>query len=142
MVKHSQNFQYSKFSMYLQYLKKQGRDEVDFFHTDKHQSFVQVDFNTFGIRISYKVILSLFIGRNKHSQSTLRNKFIISLQSQNRNQRWSSCRHQSFQTLALSFLMKVTRHVQSTRKIKLVIFLQYLKKKKYCQSLFFAYRQI
>ena len=85
MVKHSQNFQYSKFSMYLQYLKKQGRDEVDFFHTDKHQSFVQVDFNTFGIKISYKVILSLFIGRSKHSQSTPSNKFIISLQSQNRN---------------------------------------------------------
>ena len=31
--------------------------------------------------------------------------------------------------MTLSFLMKVARHVQSTRNKKLVIFLQYLKKK-------------
>ena len=34
--------QSSKFSMSLQYLKKEIKDEVDFFHTDKHQSFLQV----------------------------------------------------------------------------------------------------
>ena len=28
--------------MSLQYLKKEIKDEVDFFHTDKHQSFLQV----------------------------------------------------------------------------------------------------
>ena len=27
----------------LQYLKKEGRDEVDFFHADKHQTILQVD---------------------------------------------------------------------------------------------------
>ena len=32
--------------MFLQYLKKEVRDEVDFLHSDKHQSFLQVDFNT------------------------------------------------------------------------------------------------
>ena len=36
---------------------------------------------------------------------------------------------QSFLKLALSFLMKVARHVQLTQDRMLVIFLQYLKKK-------------
>ena len=36
MVQHSQISQNSKFAMYLQYLKKAARDEVDFLHADKH----------------------------------------------------------------------------------------------------------
>ena len=32
--------------MSLQYLKKEVRDEVDFLHADKHQSLLQVNFNT------------------------------------------------------------------------------------------------
>ena len=35
----------------------QVRDEVDFLHADKHQSGLQVDFNTLGTKIGYKVIL-------------------------------------------------------------------------------------
>ena len=70
MVKHSQSSQNSKFAMSLQYLKKEVRDEVDFLHADKHQSFLQVDFNTLGIKVSYKVVLSLLMGMIKHSQST------------------------------------------------------------------------
>ena len=31
--------------MSLQYLKKEVRDEFDFLHADKCQSFLQVDFN-------------------------------------------------------------------------------------------------
>ena len=80
MVKHSQSSQNSKFAMSLQYLKKEVRDEVDFLHADKHQSFLQVDFNTLGIKVSYKVILSLLMGMIKHSQSTQSNKFAIFLQ--------------------------------------------------------------
>ena len=38
-------------------------------------------------------------------------------------------KHQSFYKLALLFLMIVARHAQSTQNKKLVIFLQYLKKK-------------
>ena len=49
-------------------------------HVDKHQSFLQVDFNTLGIKDAYKVILSLLLGMIKHSQSTQSNKFAISLQ--------------------------------------------------------------
>ena len=50
MDKHSQN---SKFAISLQYLIKEVRDEVDFLHADKHQSFLQVDFNTYAIKVSY-----------------------------------------------------------------------------------------
>ena len=80
MVKRSQSYQKSKFLMSLQYLKKEVRDEVDFLHADKHQSFLQVDFDTFGIKISYKVILSFLMGMIKHSESTESHKFSISLQ--------------------------------------------------------------
>ena len=66
--------------MSLQYDEKEVRDEVDFSHVDKHQNFLQVDFNTLGIKVSYKVILSLLLGMIKRSQSTQSNKFAISLQ--------------------------------------------------------------
>ena len=36
-------------------------------------------FNTWGIKVSYKVILSLLMGMIKHSQSTQSNKLSISL---------------------------------------------------------------
>ena len=57
MVKHSQSSQNVKFAMSLQYLQKQVRDEVDFLHADKRRSFLQVYFNTLGIKVSYKLIL-------------------------------------------------------------------------------------
>ena len=80
IVKHSQSFQNSKFAISLQYLKKEVRDEVHSLDADKHQSFLQVGFNTLGIKVSYKVILSLLMGMIKHFQSTQSNKFEISLQ--------------------------------------------------------------
>ena len=58
VVKHSRSSQNSKFAMSLQYVKKELSDENDSLHADKHQSFLQVDFNTLGIIVSYKVILS------------------------------------------------------------------------------------
>ena len=33
--------------------KEEVNDDVDFLHPDKHQSFLQVDFNTLGIKVSY-----------------------------------------------------------------------------------------
>ena len=73
MVKHSQSSQTRKLAMSLQYLKKEVRNEVDFLHADKHQSFLQVDFNILGIKVSYKVILSLLMGMIKYSQITQSN---------------------------------------------------------------------
>ena len=110
MVKYSQSSQNSKFSMSLQYLKKEVRDEVEFLDADKHQSFLQVDFNNLGIKVSYKVILSLLIVIIKHSQSTQSYKFAIYLQYiekeiSNGVHFLHADRHQSFYKLALSFLM-------------------------------------
>ena len=73
MVKHSQSSQTRKLAMSLQYLKKEVRNEVDFLHADKHESFLQVDFNILGIKVSYKVILSLLMGMIKYSQITQSN---------------------------------------------------------------------
>ena len=65
-VKHFQSSQNGKCVMSLQYLKKEVRDEVDFLHADKHQSELQVDFNTFGTKVSYKVILSLLMSMKRY----------------------------------------------------------------------------
>ena len=75
-------------------------NKVDFLHADKHessqnskfaiiskkksemklnQSSPRFNFNTLGIKVSYKVI-SLSMDMIKHSQSTQSNKFAISLQ--------------------------------------------------------------
>ena len=80
IVKHSQSSENSKFAMSLQYLKKEVRNEVDFLYSDFHQRFLELDFNTLGIKVSYKVMLSLLMGVIKHFQSTQGNKFSISLQ--------------------------------------------------------------
>ena len=73
------------------------------------------------------------MGMIKHSQSTRSNKFAISLQYleevRDGVQLFHAYKHQSFNKLTLSFLMEVARHVQSTQNKKLVIFLQYPKKK-------------
>ena len=66
--------------MFLQYFIKEVRDELDFLHIDKHQSFLQVHFNTFSIKVFYKAILSLLVAMIKHSQNTQSNKLVIGLQ--------------------------------------------------------------
>ena len=42
-ARHVPSTQNSKFVISLQYLKKEGRDEVDFLHSGKHQTILQVD---------------------------------------------------------------------------------------------------
>ena len=101
-VKHSQSSQKSKFAISLQYFKHEVRDEVDFFHADKHQSFLQVGFN--------KVILSSLMGMVKHSQSTQSNKCAISLQYLKKEVRdgvhfLHADKNQIFYNLALSFFV-------------------------------------
>ena len=58
MVKNSQSSQNSNFAMYLQYLKKEVKAEVDFLHT----SFLKVYFNTLSIKVSYKVDIIIING--------------------------------------------------------------------------------
>ena len=64
--------------MSLKYLKKEVRKEVDFLNADKYQIFLQVSFNTLGIKIPCKVILSLLMGMIKDSQNTQSNRFEMS----------------------------------------------------------------
>ena len=42
IARHGQSTRNSKFVI-LEYLGKEGRDEVDFLHADKHQTFLKVD---------------------------------------------------------------------------------------------------
>ena len=131
LVKRSQSYRNSKLAMSLQYLKKEVRNEVDFLHADKHQSFLQLDFSTLGFQVSQKVILSLLLVKN--SQSTQSNKFSISLQYlkkmfKNGVHFLHVDQNQSFHKLTLSFLVEVVRHVQSTQNRKLAMLLQYIKK--------------
>ena len=95
---------------------------------------IKVDFNTLGIKVSCRVILSQLMSIIKHSQSTQSKKFAISLQYLKKEVKGGvhflhTNKHQSFYKLTLSFFMEVARHVQSTQNRKLVIFLQYNKKK-------------
>ena len=71
MVKHSQSSQDSKFAMSLQYLRKEVK--VDFLHSDKHQSFLKVYFNTLGIStLSYKADIIIINGYDQAFSSYLK----------------------------------------------------------------------
>ena len=58
MTRHALSIQ-NEYTIYLQYLKKEMSDEVDFLQADKHQSFLQVD--TF--------LRSFLMGLVRHAQS-------------------------------------------------------------------------
>ena len=99
-----------------------------FLHDEKHQNFLQVDFNILGIKVSYKVILSLLLGVIKHCQITQSNKFVISLHYLRKEVREGihflhADKHQSFYKVTLLFLMEVARLIQNTQNRKIVTFL-------------------
>ena len=125
IARHPQSTQNNKFTISLQYLKENIKDEADVLHKDKHQSFLQVDFNTSVIKVSYKVILSLLAGMTKHSQSTQSRKFAVSFQYLKKEVRHGvHFLHADKHHLTLLFLMEASRQVQSTQNRKLVIFFQ------------------
>ena len=43
VARHAQITQNNKFAIFLQYLKKELSDDVDFLHADKHESLLQID---------------------------------------------------------------------------------------------------
>ena len=81
VVRHAQITQNKSFRMSLQYLKKEIRDEVDFYMQINIKKFPTSWFWHFGIKVSYKGILSLLMSMIKQSQSTQSNKFAIYLQT-------------------------------------------------------------
>ena len=64
MLKITQN---NKFAIFLQYLKKEESDEIEFLHAGKNKSLLQIDTTT-------------FIGIVKHSQSFQNSKVTMTLQ--------------------------------------------------------------
>ena len=116
--------------MSLQYLKKKNLKLKLIFYM---QSSEKVYFNTLNIKVASKVAIIII---NGHDQvfSNYSNKFAISLpylkkEIRNGDHFWHTDKRQSFNKLVLSFLMELTRHVQNTQNRKLVIFLQYIRKK-------------
>ena len=51
IARHTRSIQNSKFVRSLQYLKKEGRDEVDFLLADKHQTILQGDTINLGVYV-------------------------------------------------------------------------------------------
>ena len=57
VARHAQITQNNTFAIFLQYLKKELIDEVDFLFADKHESLLQID-------------SMIFMGMVKHSKSS------------------------------------------------------------------------
>ena len=60
IASNAQSIQNSKFVIFFQYIKKEGRNEVDFLHADN---------------LSNKLILLILGGMARHAQITQNNKF-------------------------------------------------------------------
>ena len=117
MIKHAKSSQNSMFAMSLQYLKKDVRDEVDFLHTDR------VSCKLVSILWASKVPTRWYYHYWWTWSSILKVLKVTSLQYlHNISEKelgmefifLHAGKHQSFYKLALSFLMEVARHVQST----------------------------
>ena len=67
MIKHSQITQSSKFTISLQYVKKEVTNGGDFWHPDKRQSF-------------YKLVLCILKEVARYFQNTQNRKFVVFLQ--------------------------------------------------------------
>ena len=61
VARHVQSTEMTNFTISLQYLKKDVRDEVVFLNADKYQIFLQGDSITLDIKVSYKVTLSHYL---------------------------------------------------------------------------------
>ena len=116
-------------------------NEVDFLHGVRHESFLKIDSMIFdGDGQTFPKFLSFPTSWYQHFDIVINDGHdcqilkVTSLQYLKKEVRdgvhfLQADKHQSFYKLALLFLMEKARHVQSTQNWKLVIFLQYLKKK-------------
>ena len=116
-------------------------DEVDFLHGVRHENFLKIDSMIFdGDGQTFPKFLSFPTSWYQHFDIVINDGHdcqilkVTSLQYLKKEVRdrvhfLQADKHQSFYKLALLFLMEKARHVQSTQNWKLVIFLQYLKKK-------------
>ena len=122
MAKNFQSSQYSKFTMSLPYLKKVFRDAVEFLYADKHQSSLQVGFNSNG----KKSFLQGAIITNGHDRAFSKVTCLQYLYNISNKMLGMDCifymqMNTGFYKLPLLFLMEVARHVQRTQIRKLLI---------------------
>ena len=132
MFRHSRSSQNSKFAISLQYLKEEVKDEVDFLREDKYQRFLQVDFSTLGLTLPV-VKLSCWSAWSSILK-VLKVKSLQYLYNIKREVRdgvyfLHADKHQNFYKLALLFFDGSDKTCPKYPKWKLVIFVQYLKKK-------------
>ena len=112
-------------------IPKKVRDEVDIFDTDKHQNFLTVDFNTFGIRVFFNVtdmIMKTWRTWLWEWSSIFKALKVTSSQclcNISKKKLWIEF---SIFDVSYQFLMKVDRHVQSTKKGSLLNFNNILRK--------------
>ena len=66
MARYAQITQNNKFAIFLQYLKKEVSDEVDFLHAGNHESLLQID-------------TMILTGMVKHFKNFQNSKFAMSL---------------------------------------------------------------
>ena len=128
MVKHSRSSRKSKLAMSL---PKKVRDEVDFFDVDKHQSFLTVDFNTLGINVFYNVtgmIMKTWRTWWWEWSSILKLLKVTSLQCLYNIAKKKLRMEFSIFYVSYRFLIKIARHVQSTKKGSLLNFSNIFKK--------------
>ena len=112
-------------------IPKKVRDEVDFFDADKHQSFLTVDFNTLGIKVFYNVtgmIMKTWRTWWWEWSSILKVLKVTSLQCLYNISKKKLWMEFSIFDVSYRFLMKVARHVQSTKKGSLLNFSNILRK--------------
>ena len=100
-------------------------DEVDFFDADKHQSFLTIDFNTLGIKVFYNVtgmIMKTWRTWWWKWSRILKVPKVTSLQCLYNISKKKLWMEFSIFDVSYRFLMKVARHVQSTKKETLTDF--------------------
>ena len=122
-------------------IPKKVRDEVDFFDADKHQSFLTVDFNTLGIKVFYNVtgmIMKMWRTWWWEWSSILKVLKVTSLQCLYNISKKKLWMEFSIFDVSYRFLMKVARHVQSTRKGILLNFSNILRKSIATASVFYC----
>ena len=103
----------------LNNIPKKFRDEVDFFDADKHQSFLTVDFNTLGITFFYNatgMIIKTWRAWWWEWSSFLKVLEVKSLQCLYKISKKKLWMEFSIFDVSYRFLVKVARHVQSTKK--------------------------
>ena len=105
---HNQYYDFDGYGKAFPKFPKQQVCNVFIISPEKKSQKLQVDFNTLGIKVSSKAILSSLMGMINHSQRTQSKKFAISLQYLKKEVR-SGLYHQRFYKLPLSFLIEEAR---------------------------------